>query len=1057
MVSNNFETTSSGIPIAKVSLLIFLVISFSSASARIHTIEFGGIHGFTYFPNPINVFVGDTIQWIGDFSTYSMQSTVVPAGAASFGPVTSGDTFFYVVKIPGDYAYQNNLYVSLGMTGSFTTTFQKFGISNDGREFYLGMLFPSYYNVQPAADLKFFSVSAVISSYYETDITVSYFDASGIETPPQKNHVLAGHSYSLPLDIYSMKMDTASDAPAYKACHIKSTYPISVMYISIGVCAGGSYLALPVLGLGRKYVAASYNDNPGSGALIGQYVGPTSLDYAAGEFEVIATENQTIVTITPTTTTISGHAGSNTGSPHPYTIALNRGQCYLARSTGQSEDNDMSGSLIEATKPVAVISGNENAFLGGTDPYKIEGRDFMIEQMLPVEYWDSIGYASVPLAESNPPGNEGVGDMYRVYAFDSGAVNAHLDVQGISGGFDMSTTRLVHPPQQFDVTTPVEAYSTKGKKIFLMQYDERSVTSNAPWPAPSMMSIIPVSRWKRSYSFSIDEIPNGISNAYINILAQDLSTVSISVDGALPATLSSVSHIGNFSNFSRQFLSSRAGQYRLEADTYVGFPHMYHLLSNDPFMVYFYGNYNDAVGISGEINQYSEYAAPAGTQLNTGVTPSFIVDTQARCSGWHVCVRDTGLNDPGIKAAILIDDPDGVYWQTPAKYSNVNFDSTSTDYADGELHPHWHTNSAYCFDVNFINPLIAASAPLAIVDNLGNAIILQLNRTAPTVKLTTNPQTSTRADSIVFPVKQIGTKICTSFVLKNTAPKNGTAINLNSVQLSNSDTSYKTNTSNLTFPHSISAGDSVSFQVCYTPADSSRHQDTLILKSDCFSIPISLDAHGSTGLISSGDLDFKTVYVGDTLCKLIQIKNVGSAPFSLTNSFLVSDTLNFTVDGSKLPATINPGSYVVLNVCFHPQAAQTYSDSVLWNTDLEAAFKHSLKDHSILSGQGIQKAGVKSVTEENSFTIRPNPANGNYVIVTISGTDSQSVEGGSDGLRVRPTIVVFDVLGREVYKREISLGTSQIQIPIQNLPEGTYYVRLTSENTTVTQSFMKVK
>jgi len=1037
----------------RLLVLLSLFILFSSASAKVYTIQFGGIHGYTYFPNPINVFVGDTIQWIGDFSQYSMQSTSVPAGAASFGPVNSGDTFSYVVKITGDYSYQNNMYVSLGMAGSFSATIQRFGLTNEGREFYLGMLYPSYNNVEIPQLLPFFNVYGVITTHYATDVFISYFDASGKENVMPKISLLADQSYSLHLDVSSMQMDTASDLPAYRACHIKSTYPVTVYYASTGACAGGGYLALPVLGLGKNYVAASYNDNPGVGAYygVGYDNSPSKLDYAAGEFEIIATEDLTSVKITPTTTTITGHSGVSNGVAHPYTISLNHGQCYLVRSTGKSEDNDMSGSLIEASKPVVVISGNENAFLGGTDPYKSEGRDFMIEQMLPVEYWDSVGYVSVPLLEPSPPGTEGIGDTYRIYSFDTSTAKAHLNVQGISGGYDLPTQRLTPPPQQPDVTAPVEGYSTNGKKIFLMQYDERSITPNAPWPSPSMMSIIPVSRWKRSFSISTHEKSQSIDHEYVNILGSNLGSISVSINGGLPSSLSSISHGGGFSNISSQYPSVSGGQYKIESNSLTGKGNTYHFFSNDPFMIYFYGsslsafdNVGDFVGYSWD--QYlSEYAAPGGTQLNTGIIPSFIVDTQATCTGWHICVRDTGINDPGIKAAILIDDPDGINW-LQAKYSNVNFDSTSVDFADGELHPHWHTNSAYCFDVSFASSLAAASAPLAIVDNLGNAIILRLDRTAPTVKLTTNPQTSTRADSIVFPVKEIGTQICTTFVLKNTAPKNGTAINLNSVQLSNSDTSYKTNTSNITFPHSILAGDSVSFQVCYTPADSSRHQDTLILKSDCFSIPISLDAHGSTGLISAGDLDFKTVYVDDTLCKVIQIKNVGSAPFTLTNSFIVSDTLNFTVDGSKLPATINPGSYVVLNVCFHPQAVQTYSDSILWNTDLEAAFKHSLKDHSILSGQGIQKAGVKSFTEENSFTIHPNPANGNYVIVTFEGWTE-----------VHPTMTVFDVLGREVYQRDISPSTSQIQIPIQNLPEGTYYVRLTSGNGSVTQSFMKVK
>jgi plastocyanin len=1027
-------------------VFIFFLLT-SSAFANVYTIQFGGIHGYSYFPNMLNVFVGDTVEWVGDFSAYTLQSTSVPSGASSFGPINTGDTFQYIVRFEGTYNYQDTKYISLGMSGSFSATKHHYGICNDGREFYLGLLFPSYNNVEPSIYYQYFRVSALVSTHYANEISVSYFEPSGKEGAEIKYQILAGASIALPLDVSSMKMDTASDVPAYRSCHIKSLYPISVMYASVGPCAGGSYLVLPVLGLGKNYVAASYNDNPGLGAYYyttgATMYDPTSFDYAAGEFEIIATEDGTNVKITPTTATITGHPGVVAGVAHPYTITLNRGQCYLVRSTGKSDENDMSGSLIEASKPVAVISGNENAYLGGTDPYFMEGRDYMVEQMLPAEFWDSIGYVSAPLAEATPPGTEGAGDSYRIYEFDTVGANVHLNVQGISGGYDLPTHRLTAPPEKTEVAVPVEAYSTNGKKIFLMQYDERSVTPKAPWPAPSMMSIIPVSRWKRNYSFYLFPNPNTEDYKFVNILSTNLSSINVSTDGTTFKPISSLSKFSGFINLSSQFPSITAGQYKFQSSGQT-----YTLSSNTPFMVYFYGMSDVAGDHLGAITtdysrlqHISEFAVPAGTQLNTGVTPTFKVDTEMTCTGWHICISDTGANDPGVKAAMLIDDPDGIYWDTPAKFSNVTFDQNSSDYADGELHPHWHTNSAYCFDVNFQSPLASAFAPLSIVDNLGNAIILQLHRTAPTVKLTTTPPTSSRADSIVFPVKQIGTQICTTFVLKNTAPKNGTAINLNSALLTNSDTSFKASAS-ISFPHSLAAGDSAAIQVCYTPRDSSRHQDTLILRSDCFSIPISLDAHGSTGLISASDLSFGTVNIGDTSCKAVEIKNVGSAPFTLTGD-LFSDTVNFTV-ASKPPTTINPGGSVFINVCFHPQSAQSYFDSIVWNTDLESAFRHSLKSYSTVTGQGQTKAGVRSNTETTSFSIRPNPTNGNFVIVTLGSTSAN-------------TLTVFDVLGREVYRNELLSGIPQLRIPIQNLPEGTYYVRLSSERGTSALSFIKVK
>ena len=52
----------------------------------------------------------------------------------------------------------------------------------------------------------------------------------------------------------------------------------------------------------------------------------------------------------------------------------------------------------------------------------------MIEEMIPVEYWDSAGYMSVPFLAGAPPRTDGIGDTYRIYAFDAGTVKAAVAI-----------------------------------------------------------------------------------------------------------------------------------------------------------------------------------------------------------------------------------------------------------------------------------------------------------------------------------------------------------------------------------------------------------------------------------------------------------------------------------------------------------------------------------------------------------------------------------------------------------------------------------------------------
>lgn len=105
------------------SLICILFVS-TIASATTHTIRFGGGFGSVYEPKKLNVAVGDTIIWRGDFLMHPLSSTSVPSGAESFHHSDGiGITAFkYVVEVAGDYAYKCDVHGSSGMTGTFTAT-----------------------------------------------------------------------------------------------------------------------------------------------------------------------------------------------------------------------------------------------------------------------------------------------------------------------------------------------------------------------------------------------------------------------------------------------------------------------------------------------------------------------------------------------------------------------------------------------------------------------------------------------------------------------------------------------------------------------------------------------------------------------------------------------------------------------------------------------------------------------------------------------------------------------------------------------------------------------
>jgi plastocyanin len=99
-----------------LSLLAVVQLSYHSTFATEHIVLFGGASGNNYVPNSLNVIVGDTITWNGNFGLHPLASTGVPAGALTFAN-SSGSTFFYIVAVAGVYDYEC---VAHTFTGQFT-------------------------------------------------------------------------------------------------------------------------------------------------------------------------------------------------------------------------------------------------------------------------------------------------------------------------------------------------------------------------------------------------------------------------------------------------------------------------------------------------------------------------------------------------------------------------------------------------------------------------------------------------------------------------------------------------------------------------------------------------------------------------------------------------------------------------------------------------------------------------------------------------------------------------------------------------------------------------
>lgn len=100
---------------------------------------------------------------------------------------------------------------------------------------------------------------------------------------------------------------------------------------------------------------------------------------AYSSVEIVATENNTTVTITPSQELLGGLPANV-----PFTITLNQGQSYCIKSASRDAAAHLTNTVITSNKPIAVNSSDDSAESNSFSGYS--GQDLVGEQIVPIEY-----------------------------------------------------------------------------------------------------------------------------------------------------------------------------------------------------------------------------------------------------------------------------------------------------------------------------------------------------------------------------------------------------------------------------------------------------------------------------------------------------------------------------------------------------------------------------------------------------------------------------------------------------------------------------------------------
>jgi adhesin/invasin len=319
------------------------------------------------------------------------------------------------------------------------------------------------------------------------------------------------------------------EKPEKSAIHIESDYPIVVYGLSSRFQTTDAFQGIPVSSLGTQYRTICF-------------------DYSKGllsEFAIVATENNTKITIVPSVKTSSGKSANK-----PYTITLQQGEVYQVIPLKDSLSKcDLSGSLITSNYKIAVFSGHQCAYV----PSGIVGCNYLVEQLPSIDTW---------------------GMKFLVGKFESRThytlrVLAHESNTKIHINSALKAT--LKAGQFYEFSYPAENLLVEADQPILVALYSQGFLSGDKVGDPMMLLVNPIDQYLDKYTFATPI--TGQWNNFINIFipTKSISSIRIDYDSLNKITFQP---LGN-SEYSTATLKVRYGFHTISA--------------NAPFGMYSYG------------------------------------------------------------------------------------------------------------------------------------------------------------------------------------------------------------------------------------------------------------------------------------------------------------------------------------------------------------------------------------------------------------------------------------------------------------------------------------
>lgn len=186
---------------------------------------------------------------------------------------------------------------------------------------------------------------------------------------PLVQNVAANSTYTFDLTAYIDFIET-KDPDQIKdfGIRITSTTPITAYYEQASAGNPDIFTLKGKNSLGERFIVPTQNNHSNTCRF------PNGSCNKYNSFVIVATQNNTTVTITPSKS-IVGHTTPGV----PFTIVMNAGQTYSARASSQLASEHLIGSLITSDKPIAVTTNDDSVI----QVYDNGGPDLVGDQIIP--------------------------------------------------------------------------------------------------------------------------------------------------------------------------------------------------------------------------------------------------------------------------------------------------------------------------------------------------------------------------------------------------------------------------------------------------------------------------------------------------------------------------------------------------------------------------------------------------------------------------------------------------------------------------------------------------